>query len=136
MNHSEMTVKQLIEVAKELNIVGRHKMKREELLAAIEAKQIVPQQPVNVENQVEAEAAVPSQTEEVKPQRGGRTKVIEVWKDGVKIATINGLIETLKWAVAEGVSNQGWVKHSLKTGKETVAGRKFKEGGYLFKYAD
>jgi len=28
------------------------------------------------------------------------------------------------------------VKHSLKTGKETVAGRKFEEGGFLFKYVE
>lgn len=130
MNYKEMTVKQLVEVAKDLNIKGRHKMKRDELLAAIESKQVVEQEvKENETNQVQNKTESPASNR-------GRMRVIEVWKDGKCIKTIDGLIETFKWAVENGICNQGWVKNSLKTGKETVAGRKFKEGGYLFKYAN
>ncbi|PFZ20100.1 hypothetical protein [Bacillus wiedmannii] len=68
-------------------------------------------------------------------KRRGRTRTIEIYKDGVHIETIEGLINTFNWAKENYICNQGWIRHSLKTGKETIPGRKFKDGGYLFKYA-
>ncbi|PEL63763.1 hypothetical protein [Bacillus wiedmannii] len=68
-------------------------------------------------------------------RKKGRTRTIEIYKDGVHIETIEGLINTFKWAEENHICNQGWIRHSLKTGKETIPGRKFKDGGYLFKYA-
>ncbi|PFZ06579.1 hypothetical protein COL63_27410 [Bacillus pseudomycoides] len=77
------------------------------------------------------------QCEGSQPRRKkGRTRTIEVYKDGVHIETIEGLIKTFKWAEENKICNQGWIKNSLRTGNETVAGRKFKEGGYRFKYAE
>lgn len=115
--------------AKTFNMTGAWKAKKNEMITFLEGIK---------QAQIE-EAAQSQQAEEVKPAartNRGRTRTINVYKNGELFATIEGLIETFKWAVENGVSNQGWVKHSLKTGKETVAGRKFKEGGYLFKYAE
>ncbi|UDY80737.1 Rho termination factor N-terminal domain-containing protein [Geobacillus phage GR1] len=124
MNLQEMKVKELRNLAGEKNITGRWDMNKQQL---IEALTLI----------LEEENRQAQQEEVAKPQpRRGRRRVIEVYKDGVLINTIDGLLETFKWATENNVCNVGWVKHSLKTGKETVAGRKFKEGGYLFKYAE
>ncbi|PER08879.1 hypothetical protein [Bacillus cereus] len=69
-------------------------------------------------------------------RKKGRTRTIEVYKDGVHIETIEGLLNTFKWANENGIANEGWVKESLRSGRETIAGRKYKTGGYLFKYTE
>ena len=69
-------------------------------------------------------------------RKHGRTRTIEVYKDGILISTIEGLLNTFKWASTNNICNTGWIRNSLKTGQETIPGRKFKEGGYLFKYKD
>ena len=140
----ELTVKELRTIVKEneLEIVGAWKMKKDELVEEIyvmiyEAWGIVDDESpeeIKVEGVEEVE-----EVQEEKPslnKRGGKKKSINVYKDGELIETIDGLINTLKWSVENGIANQGWVKNSLKTGKETVAGRKFKEGGYKFEYAE
>ncbi|PGC30279.1 MULTISPECIES: hypothetical protein [Bacillus] len=77
------------------------------------------------------------QCEESKTKKKkGRTRTIEVYKNGVHIETIEGLIKTFKWAAENNIANQGWIKHSLKNNVPTIPGRKFKEGGYLFKYVE
>lgn len=67
---------------------------------------------------------------------GAKKKRINVYKDGKLIKTIDGLMETFKWITENNITNVGWVKRSLKTGEETKAGYKYKEGGYKFEYAD
>lgn len=133
MNLQEMKVKELRTLAGEKNITGRWEMNKQQLIDALT--------PILEEETriAEEQAAQDQQQEEVKPQnqpRRGRKRTIEVYKDGQLINTIDGLLETFKWATENNICNVGWVKHSLKTGKETVAGRKFKTGGYLFKYSD
>lgn len=123
MNLQEMKVKELRELAGEKEVTGRWDMNKQQLIDALT--------PI-----LEAEqAAQAEQQNEEKPSRKGRTRTINVFKDGQLVETVEGLIETFKWAEQNNVCNQGWVKHSLKTGKETVAGRKFKESGYRFEYA-
>jgi hypothetical protein len=131
-NLTTKSVKELREIAKTLEIAGRWDMNKDQLIKAIEFVQ-----KKREEERIEAERKAQQKKEEVETsRRKGRTRVIEVYKDGQLVTRIEGLIETFKWAAENKVCNQGWVKHSLKTGKETVAGRKFKEGGYLFKYAE
>jgi hypothetical protein len=131
MNLQEMKVKELRNLAGEKNITGRWDMNKQQLIDALTPI-------LEEEARIAEEQSEQSQQEEVeKPQpRRGRRRVIEVYKDGQLVNTINGLLETFKWATENNICNVGWVKHSLKTGKETVAGRKFKTGGYLFKYAE
>ncbi|PLR86658.1 hypothetical protein [Bacillus sp. V33-4] len=69
---------------------------------------------------LEAETIVKEQAQQnEKPSstsHKGRTRTIEVFKDGQLVRTIEGLIETFKWANENAICDQGWVKHSLKTG--------------------
>ena len=58
------------------------------------------------------------------------------YKDGELIKTIDGVLKTFDWAKENNIAHQDWVKRSLRTGEETESGWKYKEGGYLFKYAD
>jgi len=67
-------------------------------------------------------------------RRGNRKKHIQIFKDGILILTIEGLIETMKWASENNICNSGWIRESLRTGRETIAGRKYKVGGYKFQY--
>lgn len=69
-----------------------------------------------------------------KNKRGGKEKMIEVVKDGKVIATIEGVQNTFKWARENNICHTDWVKDSLKLGIETKPGRKYTEGGYLFRY--
>lgn len=135
MNLQKMKVKELRNLAGEKNITGRWDMNKQQL---IDALTLVLEEEARITEEQTHQTQQDHQ-EEVKPQpqtRRGRKRVIEVYKDGKLIKTIDGLIETFKWAQENNICNAGWVKHSLKTGKETVAGRKFKQGGYLFKYAE
>ena len=63
-----------------------------------------------------------------------RTRTVEIYKDGELIKTIDGVLKTFDWAKENNIAHQDWVKRSLRTGEETEAGWKYKEGGYLFKY--
>jgi hypothetical protein len=129
-----MKAEELRTIAKEFQMTGAWKAKKNEMIEFLEVKKAEQIE----EARIAALALQPEIVEEEKPQnsRRGRTRTIEVYKDGELFNTIEGLIETLKWAVENNICNQGWVKSSLKTGRETVAGRKFKEGGFLFKYAN
>ncbi|PED63951.1 Rho termination factor N-terminal domain-containing protein [Priestia megaterium] len=160
----EMQVKELREIAKEQNIPGRWDMKKDQLISAIERIQLIDrairlqikikytetveelaQLIVAKEQELAAVEAMKSEQKEgeemkeEKPQakkKHGRTRTIEVYKDEELVTKIVGLLETFKWAEENKICNQGWVKHSLRNGVPTVAGRKFKEEGYLFKYAE
>lgn len=126
-----MRAEDLRTLAKEFEMRGAWKAKKNEMIEFLEN--------IKAEQIKEAEAAAQAQAEvQSKPasHRHGRTRKIEVWKDGQLVAEIDGLIETFKWATENNVCNVGWVKHSLKNNIPTTPGRKFKEGGYLFKYAD
>ncbi|MED4261945.1 hypothetical protein [Priestia aryabhattai] len=86
---------------------------------------------------MEPENAPTESVEETpKKKKNGRTRVINVFKDGELIETIEGLMETFKWVTDNNITNVGWVKRSLKTGEETNAGYKYKIGGYKFEYAN
>ena len=82
------------------------------------------------------EAQTEADEETPKKKKNGRTRVINVFKDGELIETIEGLMETFKWVTDNNITNVGWVKRSLKTGEETNAGYKYKIGGYKFEYAN
>lgn len=125
-----LKAEELRTIAKEYQMVGAWKAKKDEMIKFLE--EIKSQQIKEAE-----EAAV--QEEEVKPEskpKRGRTRVIEVYKDGELITTIEGLMETFKWVTENQITNVGWVKRSLKTGEETNAGYKYKTGGYKFVYAN
>ena len=74
--------------------------------------------------------------EEEPKKKSRRGRKIEVYKDGEVVKTLESLMETFKWAQENKIANQGWVKESLKSGRETTPGRKYKEGGYKFSYLD
>ena len=138
------TVKELRSIIKEcgLEVKGAWKMTKNELLVNIinelpeeetteEVKEVEVQE-VEVKEDREEEV----KTTESKPKtKKGNRKIIEVYKDGELVNTLDSLTETFKWARENKIANAGWVRNSLKTGQETVAGSKYKEGGYLFKYA-
>ena len=140
------TVKELRSIIKEcgLEIKGGWKMTKNELLVNIinelpeeevtaEEVEEVEVKEVEVEEKPEVEEV---KTTESKPKtKKGNRKIIEVYKDGELVNTLDSLTETFKWAKENKIANAGWVRNSLKTGQETKAGSKYKEGGYLFKYA-
>ena len=139
------TVKELRSIIKEcgLEIKGAWKMTKNELLVNIinelpeeevttEEVEEVEVKEVEVEEKPEVEEV---KTTESKPKtKKGNRKIIEVYKDGELVNTLDSLTETFKWAKENKIANAGWVRNSLKTGQETKAGSKYKEGGYLFKY--
>lgn len=140
------TVKELRSIIKEcgLEIKGAWKMAKNDLLVNIinelpeeeeteEVKEVEVEE-VKVEGDHEEEKEVKEKTTKSKPKKGNR-KIIEVYKDGELFNVLGSLTETFKWAKENKVANAGWVRHSLNTGQETKAGSKYKEGGYLFKYA-
>lgn len=128
----ELTVTELRQIVREneLEISGFSKMKKDDLIEEIFD---LIQEAWRMEDDE-------SETEEVQEveigKRGGKKRTINIYKDGELINTIDGLVKTCVWSVENGIANQGWVKNSLRTGLETVPGRKFKEGGYRFEYAD
>ena len=140
------TVKELRSIIKEcgLEIKGAWKMTKNELLVNIinelpeeevttEEVEEVEVKEVEVEEKPEVEEV---KTTESKPKtKKGNRKIIEVYKDGELVNTLDSLTETFKWAKENKIANAGWVRNSLKTGQETKSGSKYKEGGYLFKYA-
>ncbi|HJG97102.1 MAG TPA: hypothetical protein K8V90_08390 [Romboutsia timonensis] len=140
------TVKELRSIIKEcgLEIKGAWKMTKNELLVNIinelpeeevttEEVEEVEVKEVEVEEKPEVEEV--KTTESKSKTRKGNKKIIEVYKDGELVNTLDSLTETFKWAKENKIANAGLVRNSLKTGQETVAGSKYKEGGYLFKYA-
>lgn len=140
------TVKELRSIIKEcgLEIKGAWKMTKNELLVNIinelpeeevttEEVEEVEVKEVEVEEKPEVEEV--ETTESKSKTRKGNKKIIEVYKDGELVNTLDSLTETFKWAKENKIANAGWVRNSLKTGQETKAGSKYKEGGYLFKYA-
>lgn len=140
------TVKELRSIIKEcgLEIKGAWKMTKNELLVNIinelpeeevttEEVEEVEVKEVEVEEKTEVEEV--ETTESKSKTRKGNKKIIEVYKDGELVNTLDSLTETFKWAKENKIANAGWVRNSLKTGQETKAGSKYKEGGYLFKYA-
>lgn len=140
------TVKELRSIIKEcgLEIKGAWKMTKNELLVNIinelpeeevttEEVEEVEVKEVEVEEKPEVEEV--KTTESKSKTRKGNKKIIEVYKDGELVNTLDSLTETFKWAKENKIANAGWVRNSLKTGQETKAGSKYKEGGYLFKYA-
>ncbi|MEK5205218.1 MULTISPECIES: Rho termination factor N-terminal domain-containing protein [Bacillus] len=145
MNLQEMKVKELRILAGEKNIAGRWEMKKDQLILAIERVLLI-EEATNLGLTIEPSASIEdiknlisesqNSKEESTPNRKGRTRIINVYKDGQLVETIEGLLNTFKWAADNNISNQGWVKHSLKNNVPTVPGRKFKEGGYLFQYAE
>ena len=121
-----MTVKELREIVRDENlpITGAWKMKKNDLVEEVfsmicEAWNIEDDETIVVE--------------EPKKKRR-KVRKIEVYKDGEVVKTLESLMETFKWATENKIANSGWVKESLKSGRETTPGRKYKEGGYLFKY--
>jgi len=123
-----MTVKDLRDIVRDegLAITGAWKMKKDDLVEEIfidicEAWDIEDDETIVVE-------------EPKKKSRRGRR--IEVYKDGEVVKTLESLMETFKWAKENKIANQGWVKESLKSGRETTPGRKYKEGDYRFSYLD
>lgn len=140
------TVKELRSIIKErgLEIKGAWKMTKNELLVNIinelpeeevttEEVEEVEVKEVEVEEKPEVEEV--ETTESKSKTKKGNKKIIEVYKDGELVNTLDSLTETFKWAKENKIANAGWVRNSLKTGQETKAGSKYKEGGYLFKYA-
>ena len=140
------TVKELRSIIKEcgLEITGAWKMTKNELLVNIinelpeeevttEEVEEVEVKEVEVEEKPEVEEV--ETTESKYKTRKGNKKIIEVYKDGELVNTLDSLTETFKWSKENKIANAGWVRNSLKTGQETKAGSKYKEGGYLFKYA-
>ena len=134
--------KLLIEEATKRGIELTYAETHEELRNLIaEDKKRVEEEQEALRKQREAQkAAEEAQTESVeetpKKKKNGRTRVINVFKDGELIETIEGLMETFKWVTENNITNVGWVKRSLKTGEETNAGYKYKIGGYKFEYAN
>ncbi|QRZ95027.1 Rho termination factor N-terminal domain-containing protein [Bacillus sp. LJBS06] len=146
---SVKSVKELRNIAKEMNITGRWDMNRTQLIYAIERSQLISEAKDlgiktaamlnndQIKKVIEAEKNI--MVVEEKPshkKRGAKKRKIEVYKDGKLIQTIDGLMETFNWVTENKITNVGWVKRSLKTGEETAAGYKYREGGYLFKYAN
>ena len=121
-----MKAEELRIIAKEYKMVGAWKAKKQEMIDFLEVKKS--------EQIKEQEVEVQKPEESTKPKRG-RTRTIEIYKDGELIKTVEGLLKTFDWVKENKITNQGWVKRSLKTGEETAPGWKYKEGGYLFKYA-
>lgn len=120
---TNLKAEELREIAREYEMPGAWKAKKQEMINFLETKK--DEQIKEKENQ------------KPKTPKRGRTRTIEVYKDGELIETIEGLLKTFEWAKENKITNQGWVKRSLKTGEETKAGWKYKEGGgYIFKYAD
>ena len=124
----KMKVKDLRDIVRDegLAIAGAWKMKKDDLVEEIfidicEAWDIEDDETIVVEEPKK------------KSQRGRK---IEVYKDGEKVKTLESLMETFKWAKENKIANQGWVKESLRSGRETTPGRKYKEGGYKFSYLD
>ena len=112
-----MTVTELRQIVRDegLTITGAWKMKKDDLVEEIfidicEAWDIEDDETIVVEEPKK------------KSQRGRK---IEVYKDGEKVKTLESLMETFKWAKENKIANQGWVKESLKSGRETTPGRKF-----------
>lgn len=136
----EMTVKQLRELVRDndLEIVGAWKMKKNDLVEEIyelvfEAWEIEDDETIEeTTEETVAEEVVEEVEEEPKRRRHGKT--IKVFKDGEEVIQLNSLTETFKWAADNKICNQGWVKESLRSGRETTPGFRYKEGGYLFKY--
>lgn len=125
---TEMKAEELRAIAKEYKMTGAWKAKKQEMIDFLEVKKSE-----QIKEQEELQTQKPQQ--EDRPRRG-RTKTIEVYKNGELIETIDGLLNTFRWAKENDITNQGWVKRSLKTGEETTSGWRYKEGGYIFKYAD
>jgi len=129
---NNMTAEELRSVARELEMTGAWKSKKQEMVDFIQAKVDTLKADQEVQ---EAILNQPKPSSSSAPKRGRRRK-IEVYKDGELIETIDGLLNTFKWASENEITNQGWVKRSLKNNEVTKAGWKFKNGGgYLFKYA-
>lgn len=123
----EMTVTELRQIVRDedLPITGAWKMKKDNLVEEVFSMIC---EAWNIENDEIEEEIIEEPKKEIKGKR------IDVYKDGEKVKTLESLTDTLKWAKDNKVANQGWVKESLRSGRETVAGRKYKEGGYLFTY--
>ena len=123
-----MTVTELRQIVRDegLEITGAWKMKKDDLVEEIfidicEAWDIEDDETI---------------VEEEPKKKSRRGRKIEVYKDGEVVKTLESLMETFKWAQKNKIANQGWVKESLKSGRETTPGRKYKEGGYKFSYLD
>lgn len=93
-----LKAEELRTLAKEFQMTGAWKAKKGEMLDFLENKKA---------EQIEA-ARQAEQAQPEKPQssRKGRTRTIEVFKDGEKVTTIEGLIETFKWANDNKICNQ------------------------------
>ena len=127
LKFTEMKSEELRIIAKEYKMTGAWKAKKQEMIDFLEVKKF---------EQIKEQETEVQKSEGVVKTKRGRTRTIEIYKDGKLINTIEGLLKTFAWAKENEITNQGWVKRSLKTGEETNAGWKYKEGGYLFKYAD
>lgn len=138
---SAKSVKELRNIAKEMNITGRWDMNRTQLVYAIERAQLISEaKDLGIETAailnndqikkvIEAERNVTTEEEKTShKKRGAKKRKIEVYKDGQLIQTIDGLMETFNWVTENKITNVGWVKRSLKTGEETAAGYKYREG--------
>ena len=123
-----MTVKELREIVRDENlpITGAWKMKKDDLVEEVFSMIC---ESWNIENDEEIVVEV----EEPK-KKSRKVRKIEVYKDGEKVKTLESLMQTFKWATENKIANSGWVRESLRSGRETTPGRKYKEGGYLFKY--
>lgn len=130
-----MKVKELRELAGKKNISGRWDMSKPQLVAALFPIMVAERNAEIAEEQAQQATVVAEEETPIRSNKG-RVRTINIYKDGEQIKVIDGLLETFKWATENGIANQGWVKESLKTGRETTAGRKFKEGGYRFEYAE
>lgn len=130
-NIGTKSVKELREMAKDLNISGRWDLNKAQLVEAITLKLEAKKE------EMAAEEAKKQSEKTAAPKKRGRSKKINVLKDGEFLIQIDGLLQTFAWAKENEITNTGWVKRSLKTGEETQAGWRYKNGGgYKFEYAE
>ena len=117
LKFTEMKSEELRIIAKEYKMTGAWKAKKQEMIDFLEVKKF---------EQIKEQETEVQKSEEVVKTKRGRTRTIEIYKDGKLIKTIEGLLKTFAWAKENEITNQGWVKRSLKTGEETNAGWKYK----------
>ncbi|MGG1916074.1 Rho termination factor N-terminal domain-containing protein [Priestia megaterium] len=117
------------------NLIADQKQKIAEMQEMLRRERELIAEETEAEKAAE-EAQAEDNEETPKKKKNGRTRVINVFKDGELIETIEGLMQTFNWVTENNITNVGWVKRSLKTGEETNAGYKYKVGGYKFEYAN
>lgn len=111
------TLKQLLEEAKEMNIVGRHKMNKQQLIEAIAAAQTVEVKEAKEEvDEVITEADAEEKPIKTRSKRDTR-KVVLLNADNEVIEEFQSASEAIGFVVKEKYANAGWASCSLKLGR-------------------